>query len=328
MTITVKSISDEYGAIGPVRRNDFKDIIDNTEFGGGANIKQIYINRIAEIKIGNLIDSIQFSYSVVTNDGISHIYQGAKWGEGLGGAPNEPVDFTADEQIIKISGTLVIAGGRQVVRSLSFQTSQRTLDYGSKVVGDTEFSFPPGVIFGSNDDVLFSIGVYEIAEAEQSVNTVTSTITETTEQLAKTVTSTITETTQQLANTVTSTITETMAVPANTVTLTITETTEQLAKTVTSTITETTEQLAKTVTSTIIETMTESAKIVTPATTLITNIAATNNSATEIVFVDNPRIILGLSIPLALLSILLLATFYYKYKKKDTPLRVAGGQPA
>nr|CAG8661633.1 11560_t:CDS:1 [Entrophospora candida] len=237
MTIIVKSISEEYGDTGPNRHNDFKGIIDDTEFGGSGNIKQIDIKGIAEIKIGEYIDSIQFSYSVMTNDGISHVHQGVKWGLGLGGVPKEPVDFTANEQITKISGRLIPTGEKKVIRSLSFQTSQRTLNYGLNVVGDTEFSFPPGIIFGSSGKVCFSIGAYEITTINETVTPVT-----------------------------------------------------------------------------------------TPVTT--TTVIVTTNSVTETALVDNPRTIIGFSIPLAVLSILLLVVLYYKYKKKNAPLRIPGSQPA
>ncbi|CAJ0751827.1 7510_t:CDS:1, partial [Entrophospora sp. SA101] len=55
------------------------------------------------------------------------------------------------------------------------------------------------------------------------------------------------------------------------------------------------EQLVKTVTSTIIETITESTSTV-PFVTAVTPYAAT-----ETIFVDNPRTVIGLSIPLAAL---------------------------
>ncbi|CAJ0747870.1 17071_t:CDS:2 [Entrophospora sp. SA101] len=73
-------------------------------------------------------------------------------------------------------------------------------------------------------------------------------------------------------------------------------------------------------TSTITETMAESTKTVT----------ITADAVAETMFVDDPRIIIGLSVPIAALSILLLVALYYIYRKnnyyksKNGLLRIAG----
>ena len=70
MTIIVKSISQKYGGRGGTYYNDLSDII--TEFGGSSmNITSIDIRRV-EIYPGRVIDSIQFTYHVVMDNGTSN----------------------------------------------------------------------------------------------------------------------------------------------------------------------------------------------------------------------------------------------------------------
>ncbi|RIA85227.1 Jacalin-like lectin domain-containing protein [Glomus cerebriforme] len=171
MTIIVNSISPKYGGYGGNNYNDYNDII--TAYGGSTNIKSISIKRI-EIQVGSVVNSLQFTYNIVTMDGASHDYQGNKCG-GDGGK-NQELILAGDEQLTRISGRYGDYGGVKTVRYLEFQTSQITHQFGG--VGstkDTPFTLPVGVIYGSSGRHLESIGSVNITEAMQP--TVTTTMT-------------------------------------------------------------------------------------------------------------------------------------------------------
>ncbi|CAJ0626895.1 13727_t:CDS:1, partial [Entrophospora sp. SA101] len=248
MTIIVKNILDAKGGNGGTHYDDFKDIISNsTKYGGFVNIKKIDVKGITDIKSGDFLESIRFVYNVMRKDGTLYEHQGTKRGQGLKGLDQTPFDFAANGGLTEIRGRIgAFTSGDTAINYLMFTTPKQTLEYGKSNPKEQEFVLPPGVIFGNSGDFIDSIGVYEIAEEEQ---------------------------------------------------------------------------LVKTVTSTIIETITESTSTV-PFVTAVTPYAAT-----ETIFVDNPRTVIGLSIPLAALSVLVvLTTFYYKFRNRnrDSMLRVAG----
>ncbi|CAH1757229.1 16938_t:CDS:1 [Entrophospora sp. SA101] len=244
MTITIKSISDANGGNGGTHYDDFKDIIANPTYGGFANIKKIDVKGITDIKSGDFLESIRFVYNIVTKNGMSYEYQGTKRGQGIRGVVQTPFDFADNGGLTEIRGKLdILVGGATVIKYLMFKTPKQTLGYGKDDPAKQEFVLPSGVIFGNTGTNVDSIGVYEIAEEEQ---------------------------------------------------------------------------LVKTVTSTIIETITESTSTV-PSVTTVTPYAAT-----ETLFVDNPQTVIGLSIPLAALSVIILTTLYYKYRNRDSLPRVSG----
>nr|CAG8646431.1 7211_t:CDS:1 [Entrophospora candida] len=245
MTITIKSISDAKGGNGGTHYDDFKDIIANPTYGGFANIIKIDVKGITDIKSGGgYIESIRFVYNVVTKNGMSYEYQGTMRGLGIGGDVQTPFDFAGNGGLTKIRGRVgVLASGEPVISYLMFTTPKQTLEYGINNPKEQEFVLPPGVIFGNCGKFVDSIGVYEIAEEEQ---------------------------------------------------------------------------LVKTVTSTFIETITGSTSTVLSVTTV------TPYAATETLFIDNPQTVIGLSIPLAALSVIILTTLYYKYRNRDSILGVAG----
>ena len=84
MTIIVEGISLSYGGKGGTSHNDFNDIITNPSYGGSTKIKNIDI-RSVEIYAGDVIDSIQFIYNVVTDDGIIYSHTGNTYGRVGGG---------------------------------------------------------------------------------------------------------------------------------------------------------------------------------------------------------------------------------------------------
>nr|CAG8594523.1 1546_t:CDS:2 [Entrophospora candida] len=229
---------------GGTHYDDFKDIIANPTYGGFANIIKIDVKGITDIKSGDYLESIRFVYNIVTKNGMSYEYQGTKRGQGIRGVDQTPFDFVANGGLTEIRGKLdILMGGATVVKYLMFKTPQQTLGYGKDDPAKQEFVLPSGVIFGNIGTNVDSIGVYEIAEEEQ---------------------------------------------------------------------------LVKTVTSTIIETTTGSTSTVLSVTTV------TPYAATETLFIDNPQTVIGLSIPLAALSVIILTTLYYKYRNRDSILGVAG----
>src|SRR2546421_72105 len=128
MTIIVESINKFGGEGGTTVSDDFKDII--TSFGGGSNIKKIGIKKI-EIQSGAAIDGLQFTYNVVTKDGISHAHVGSKYGSNGGVRAN--LNLADDERIIRINGRYATFEGNVIIRYLEYQTSQKTQRYGENV---------------------------------------------------------------------------------------------------------------------------------------------------------------------------------------------------
>ncbi|RIA85233.1 hypothetical protein C1645_831088 [Glomus cerebriforme] len=148
MSIIIKNISPKYGGNRGIDYNDFNDII--TAYGGNNNIKSINVKKI-EIRANDIVDSLQFTYNIVTLYGASHDYQGNKYG-GNGGTKQD-LNLTVDEQLTRI-------------RVDMFQTSQNTYCFGGKGnAEDITFTLPVGVIYGSSGHYLESIGSVEITEA-------------------------------------------------------------------------------------------------------------------------------------------------------------------
>ncbi|RIA85232.1 hypothetical protein C1645_831087, partial [Glomus cerebriforme] len=172
MTMTIKNISPKYGGNRGIDYNDFNDII--TAYGGSTNIKNINVKRI-EIRYGSAVDSLQFTYSIVTFDGTSHDYQGNKYGGNRG--TKRDLNLTIDEQLTRISGRHGNFEGVTTIKYLEFQTSQNTYCFGGKGnAEDIAFTLPVGVIYGSSGQHLESIGSVEITEAIQPTIT-TATVT-------------------------------------------------------------------------------------------------------------------------------------------------------
>src|ERR1700722_7767757 len=99
MTIIVKSVSPKYGGNGGINHNDLLDII--SAYGDSTNIKSINIKRI-EFQSANAVNSLQFTYNIMTTEGESQEFQGNKFG-GDGGTRQDLI-LTVNEQLMGISG--------------------------------------------------------------------------------------------------------------------------------------------------------------------------------------------------------------------------------
>jgi hypothetical protein len=176
MTIIVENISPRYGGNGGYDHNDFNDIITNPLFGGSIKIKTIDI-RSVQIVAGDIIGSIQFTYNVVTDDGISHSYTGNMYG--IGGGTNHNLTLADNEKVMSIRG--IYGEGFQIilVGQMVIQTTLTSHSYGAgKIAKEIAFTLPVGVIFGKSGEYLDSIGTIQISEvppviAKQPIATVT-----------------------------------------------------------------------------------------------------------------------------------------------------------
>src|SRR5947199_3693435 len=100
--IIVKNISEEYGGNGGKISNDFKDIIASPIFGGSLNITKINISSVT-IFDGDVVDSLQITYNVETEDGKTIPYlSNNKYGKGGGGMNS--FTLVDGEQISRITG--------------------------------------------------------------------------------------------------------------------------------------------------------------------------------------------------------------------------------
>jgi hypothetical protein len=169
MVISVKNISQKQGGSGKFNHNDYEDIIN--KYGGVTNIKSIKPMQ-ATIKVGEVIDSLQFVYNVVTEDGMSHYHKGNNCG-GSGGKEKH-IDFANDEQIKKISGRYGKFEEAEVIKYLEFQTSRAPYSFGVNSPEDSLFTLSGDILTCSNSDQLNSLGAYEIVEVPQKVITLPS----------------------------------------------------------------------------------------------------------------------------------------------------------
>ncbi|CAB4439751.1 unnamed protein product [Rhizophagus irregularis] len=158
--------------------NDFNDIITNPLFGGSIKIKTIDI-RSVQIVAGDIIGSIQFTYNVVTDDGISHSYTGNMYG--IGGGTNQNLMLADNEKVMSIRGIYGEGFQNILVGQMVIQTTLTSHSYGAgKIAKEIAFTLPVGVIFGRSGDYLDSIGTIQISEvppviAKQPIATVTET---------------------------------------------------------------------------------------------------------------------------------------------------------
>jgi len=95
------TVSPRYGGSGGSDYNDLNDIITDTLFGDSINVTSIDIRNV-EVYAGEVIDSVQFTYRVVTDDGISHVYRGNKYGGTEGTKGNLVLDDTDDRLFWRI----------------------------------------------------------------------------------------------------------------------------------------------------------------------------------------------------------------------------------
>jgi len=159
MVISVKNITQKQGGNGGTNHDDYKDILD--KFGGVTNITSIKPKQ-AIIRSGDSttlpIESLQFVYNVVTEDGTPHDYTGNNCG-GSGGVAKS-ISFADDEQITGINGSYGVG-----INYLHFQTSKGSYDFGKNSPADTLFTLPAGRVFFCNSgSSLDSLGTYEIEE--------------------------------------------------------------------------------------------------------------------------------------------------------------------
>ena len=147
MVISIENISQKQGGNGGIGYNDYEDIIN--KFGGVTNIRSVKPKQ-AIIRSGDAIDSFQFVYNVVTEDGISHDHTGNKCG-GSGGI-EQYINFSDDEQITSINGRHGSFGGADVLKYLQIQTSRASYNYGISSPTDTSFTLQGDIIFCSSGE--------------------------------------------------------------------------------------------------------------------------------------------------------------------------------
>jgi len=171
MVISVKNITQKQGGNGGTNHDDYKDILD--KFGGVTNIASIKPKQ-AIVRSGDPktlpIESLQFVYNVVTEDGTPHDYTGNNCG-GSGGVAKS-ISFADDEQITGINGSYGLGINGVGINYLNFQTSKGSYEVGKNSSTDTSFTLPAGRVFFCNSgSSLDSLGTYEIEEVPTKTTT-------------------------------------------------------------------------------------------------------------------------------------------------------------